>query len=221
MTMSTTATLMTTMTALTVADSLTPTTRSAVTAAVTSTAGTLKTAVTGPRPPPDDRTRRGAESGRKAQAQLAEQRHEVAGPPDGDRGRAEGVLQHQVPADDPRDQLAERRIGVGVGRAGDRNAGSELGITERGEPARDAREHHREHDGRPGVRRGRLTGQDEDAGADDGADAEHGELARPEHAGQACAVRAELLRLNLFDGLGGEKGHQHAPPPACAEPMKS
>src|SRR5262249_50737841 len=46
MTMSTTATLMTTIAALTDADSLTPTINSAVTATVMSTAGRLKTAVT-------------------------------------------------------------------------------------------------------------------------------------------------------------------------------
>ena len=40
----------------------------------------------------------------------------------------------------------------------------------------------------PGVGRGGLPGQDEDAGADDGADAEHDELARAEHARQAAAV---------------------------------
>src|SRR5262245_6183904 len=50
MTMSTTATLITTMAALTEADSLTPTMSSAVTATVTKTAGRLKTAVTGSAP---------------------------------------------------------------------------------------------------------------------------------------------------------------------------
>src|SRR6478672_11075965 len=49
-TISTTATLITTTTALAEADSLTPKTRSAVTAIVTSTAGTLKMAVTGSPP---------------------------------------------------------------------------------------------------------------------------------------------------------------------------
>src|SRR5262249_53019930 len=49
-TVSTTPSLSTTMTALTVADSLTPKMSSAVTAAVTSTAGRLNTAVTGSAP---------------------------------------------------------------------------------------------------------------------------------------------------------------------------
>ncbi len=218
MTISTTATLMTTITALTVADSLTPRISSAVTATVMSTAGRLKTAVTGS-PPATVTSVPGAalSAAGKLHAQLTEQRHEIAGPADGDRGGAERVLEDQVPADDPGDELAERRVGIGVGRAGDRHARSELRVAERRQHARQPGQDHRQHDRRPGIRRRGLAGQHEDAGADDGADAEHDELARPQHAGQTASMAFELFRLNVFNGLGRKNRHQDTPAPAWVE----
>ena len=138
-TISTTATLMTTMTELTVADSLTPKMSSAVTATVTSTAGRLNTAVTGSPPATaTTRPRCGAQRGWETQAQLAEQRDEIARPADGHRRGTERVLEDQIPADDPGDELAERGVAIGVGRAGDRNARRELRIAERRQHARRA-----------------------------------------------------------------------------------
>ena len=72
-------------------------------------------------------------------AEARQQRLEVVAPADRDGDVADGVLDDQVPADDPGDQLAERRVGVGVGGAGDRHHRRELGVAERGEPAGDAR----------------------------------------------------------------------------------
>ena len=56
---------------------------------------------------------------------------------------AEGVLEDEVPADDPGDQLAERRVGVGVGRPGDGDHAGELGVAEAGEGADDSHQHQR------------------------------------------------------------------------------
>src|SRR5215208_5379252 len=126
MTTSTMPTLMTTMIAFTVADSLTPTMSRAVTATVISTAGRLKTAVAVP-PPASCTIVPGAE--------LMQQRDETAGPADRDRRRAERVLEDQVPADDPGDELAERRVGVGIGGTGDRHGGGKFGIAQRGQHA--------------------------------------------------------------------------------------
>ena len=50
------------------------------------------------------------------------------------------VLEHQVPADDPRDELAHRRVAVRVRRAGDRDHARELGVAEAGEAAGEAGE---------------------------------------------------------------------------------
>ena len=63
--------------------------------------------------------------------EAAQQRREVVAPRDRDGDVADGVLEDQVPADDPGDELAERRVGVGVGAAGLRNHRRQLGVAER------------------------------------------------------------------------------------------
>jgi len=79
-----------------------------------------------------------------------------------------GILEHQVPADDPGEELAKRGVGIRVCAAGDRNGGSELGVAERGKRTADAREHEREHEPGAGELIGGQPGENEDAGADDG-----------------------------------------------------
>jgi hypothetical protein len=98
---------------------------------------------------------------------------DVAAP--ADRRHREAVLDQQVPADDPGDDLAERRVGVRVRRARDRDGRGQLGVAERREDAGDRGEDEAEDDRRPGVA-DRLADDDEDAGADDPADAEGGEV---------------------------------------------
>ena len=104
---------------------------------------------------------------------------EVLAPGDGDRGRADGVFEHQVPADDPRHQLAHRRVGVGVGAARDRNHRRELGVAEAGERAAEAGDEERERHRRAGAIGDGGRGSDEEAGADDRADAERDERPGP------------------------------------------
>ena len=111
------------------------------------------------------------------------------------------------------DQLAERRVGVGVGRAGDRHHRRELGVAERREAAGDRREHEREDDRRAGAQvlgpaGGRRADRREDAGADDRADAERGELQRTEGALQLMAAALGIgnqpgERLDAKDGRHG------------------
>src|SRR6266550_4482188 len=52
-----------------------------------------------------------------------------------DRHVANGVLKNQVPADNPRNQLAHGCVGVGVGAARNRNHGSEFRVTQSGKSA--------------------------------------------------------------------------------------
>ena len=106
-------------------------------------------------------------------------------PADGDRRDRDGVLEDQVPADDPRDELAERRVRVRVGAARDRDRRCQLGVGERGERARDAGEDEDEDDRRPGVA-DRLADDHEDAGADDRADAERGQVEQADGALEAA-----------------------------------
>ena len=88
-------------------------------------------------------------------AEVAEEADDVAGPADGDGGRADRVFEDQVPADDPGDELAQRRIGIGVGAAGNRDDGGHLRVAEAGKGAGKAAKHEGECDGRAGVGRRR------------------------------------------------------------------
>ena len=111
----TTATLITTITAFTRADSRMPITSSAVAAVEIRIAGRLKSAVTvraiGQH---DGRARGGAEERWKRDPEVGEKGDDVAGPPHRHRGGAKRVLEHQIPADDPGDELTERRVSIGV-----------------------------------------------------------------------------------------------------------
>src|SRR5262249_36422922 len=115
------------------------------------------------------------------------------------------VLEDEIPADDPGDELAKRRIAVGVSATGDGNHARELGVTEAGEGAGDAGEDHGEDEARSGVVSSDVAGEDEDAGADDGADAEEEEGAGAERA-------VEVFGLGVgdeaSDGFAGGEGHE-------------
>ena len=150
---------------------------------------------------------------RQVDAEAAEQRVEVAAPGDGDGDVADRVLEDQIPADDPRDQLAERRVRIRVGAARLRNHRRQLRVAERRKPADGAEQDEREDQRGPGRRADDLAvgpdfagrrGADrrEDAGADHGADRQHHQIARAEHALQRCCRRR---RLQSLDRLAGEE----------------
>jgi hypothetical protein len=141
------------------------------------------------------------------QSELIEQRDEVAGPADRDGGRAERIFEDQIPPDHPGDELAERGVGVGVGGTGDRHRRGELGIAQGREHARQARQHHGEDDRGTGVGCRGLAGQNEDAGADDGADTQHDQLPGAEHALENGAPLSSLFSGDRFDGLRRKNGH--------------
>ena len=107
---STAASLIATIAALKRALSRTPTTSSTMIASTMITAGRLMTAP-------------GAAAGAavihvgSATPNPARMPLQVAAPADRDGHRADRVLEDQVPADHPREELAERGVGVGVGAA--------------------------------------------------------------------------------------------------------
>ena len=72
----------------------------------------------------------GGELRRQMEMQLLQQAYEVSRPTGSNGGRAEGILEHQVPADDPSHQFAQGGIAVGIGGAGNGDDGCELGIAE-------------------------------------------------------------------------------------------
>src|SRR6476660_3415130 len=89
----------------------------------------------------------------------------VLAPGDGDGRRGYGILEDQIPSDDPGDQLAHRGVGIGVSAAGERNHGGKLGVTKTGKCAAEAGNDEGENDGwtrTVGDRRGRP---DKKAGA--------------------------------------------------------
>src|SRR5687768_5367126 len=183
-TISTTAPLITTTTLLTVTDSRTPNSSSAVTMTVTSTAGRLKTAVTGS--PPGTFTSVPGAAASAAGKLMPSCDSRVTKLPDQPTATVAAPRAYSRIRSHPMTQATNspRRVGVGVGRSRQRDTRGELGVTERGEDAGQPREHHGDDDRRPGVCRRSLAGEHEDAGADDRPDAEHDQLARPEDAAQ-------------------------------------
>ena len=118
---------------------------------------------------------------RQVDPDRIEQSADKAGPADRDGRCAEGIFEDQGPAHQPGDELTHHRVGVSVSGAGDWHHRGELGIAERGKGADHAGDHEADHHARAGLLRGR-GGQHENAGADDGANAEQGQLEGPEGA---------------------------------------
>ncbi len=103
--------------------------------------------------------------------------------------------------------FAERRVGIGVGAAGDRDHRGELGVAEARERAAEAGDQERDDQRRAGVVGGGRAGQHEDAGADDGADAEQHQRARVERAVQFVARLVGFVQF--ADGLGRKQAMRH------------
>jgi hypothetical protein len=117
-----------------------------------------------------------SDRGRPAEAYLLQEQGRVGGPSLRYDACPQHQLQQQVPADDPGEDLTKGEVGERVRRAGHRHGRGELRITECGQTATDRGKHEGERDTRPGEFLGRAAGQGEDAGADDHADAEDGQV---------------------------------------------
>src|SRR5581483_373601 len=140
----------------------------------------------------------GGPHGKLGVRDAAPERDEVVAPRDGDGGRADGVLQDQRPAQDPRQRLAQRAVRVAVGAAAGGDGGGQLGVGQAGEAADGAHEDEGPDD--VGARDlGAQARVDEDARADDGADAQEREV----QGAQALLDRlGRVVRLG-DDVLGG------------------
>ena len=145
-----------------------------------------------------------------ATPKFLQQRREVIAPRDRDRDVADGVFENQIPADDPRHQLAERGVRVGVGAAGLRNHRGELRVAQAGQRAGAAEQQERKHQRRPGalpdhlavgadLTGGRGADRAENAGADHGADRQHDQIAGAE--GPLQALLACVSSTNAAIGL--------------------
>ena len=90
--------------------------------------------------------------------QPVEKVHDVRGKAHAHGHVGAGIFQDQIPADDPRDQLAHGGVGVGVGRTRNGDHGREFGITEAGQRADNGDQHQRKRDRRPRSRAARQRG---------------------------------------------------------------
>src|SRR5689334_16905714 len=112
----------------------------------------------------------------------------MSAPPDGYRGRAKRVFQNQVPPDDPRNQLTQGCVGVGVGAPSNRNQRGKFRIAETGEAAGNAGQHEGNQNTGPRELRRSLSGDHEYPGANDGSNAERDQIQRPKGAPQSVSV---------------------------------
>ena len=105
-------------------------------------------------------------------AEIGQQAAKIARPADCDGRGGDAIFQHQIPADEPAEKAAHGGVGIGVGAAGDRDHRGHFGVAQPREEAADPGDDERDDDGRAGMLGGRRAGDDEDARADDGADAQ-------------------------------------------------
>src|SRR5262249_47361795 len=82
---------------------------------------------------------------RKRNVKTRKQLVEIAGPANRDRDVADGVLEHQVPADYPRHQFSQRRLGITVRGTGYWDDSRHLRKTKRSESANHSGNHKRKH----------------------------------------------------------------------------
>ena len=172
-----------TIAALNRADSLMPITRMTVMASIITPAGRLTTAPVQWRSEiPVPAIGALAHSARIGDAELVQQIEEVTRPARRHGGGGNAEFQHHVPADEPGHEPAHGGIGVGIGAAGLRDHRRQFGIAERGEETAGGGDQEGKQHRRAGMLGGDRAGDDEDAGADGGADPDQGEMHRPQRA---------------------------------------
>ena len=136
---------------------------------------------------------------REMNAETAEQTDRVAGPADSHGRGAHAIFEDQIPADDPGEDLADGRVGIGVGASRSGDHGGQFGVAEADEGACDAGQDKRQDDRGPRVTGRRLAGQHEDAGADDAADAQADERERAERLGETPPRPSPLAAMAASD----------------------
>src|SRR5208337_3665856 len=122
--------------------------------------------------------RRAKKGRRKADPDGPEEGVEVPGPADCHRRDRKTVFENEIPADDPRPDLAERDVAVGIGAPGKRDQGGKFSIAERSKEAGNTGNNERKRKCITGVQSRDKTGQDKYSHTDDAPDAEHDEVKR-------------------------------------------
>jgi hypothetical protein len=137
---------------------------------------------------------RSRQHGRNRQVHVREQAHEITRPTNRDRGRRQTVFEQQQQPHDPGRALPHGGIGVGIGRAGHRQRGRKLGVTERHEGAEQPGDDERDHDRGAGKLGRGASGQHEDARPDDASNAQKHEVQRAQRPFELTMC---VLCLNL------------------------
>src|ERR1051326_6254983 len=115
---------------------------------------------------------------RKLDSEPMQQLYHVTGPTYRDSGRSDGILDHEVPSDDPCQQLAHGGVGIGISAPRTRDHGGKLAVAHARKGATDSRHYERDHH-----RRARMIGRGDpgerkQTSADDGADAQSNQVER-------------------------------------------
>ena len=134
---------------------------------------------------------------------VADELVEVLRPAHRDGRARHAPFEQQAGADAHGHELAERRVGVGVRRPGDRHGAGQFGVTDCGQAGDDSGDHERPDDRGPCHWHG-LAEDEEDAGADRAADADRRETPQSDRA-------FELAGPGVGAGFGGHLLHRLAP----------
>jgi hypothetical protein len=137
------------------------------------------------------------------QPELGNHALKVSRPAIGNRGRADRVLENQIPADHPGEQLAERCVGIGVGRSGHWHHRRKFGVAQRRENAGHAGEDVGKHQRGTGHIVGGGARRDENPGANHRANPQTGQLDRTEDPAQT--ILALHFLQQLFERLRREQ----------------
>jgi hypothetical protein len=134
---------------------------------------------------------------------------QVVGPADGGGAAGQPVFQQQAGGDDEGGELAHGGVGEGIRGAGRRHAVRQFGVAQRRQAGGDGRQQERQHDRRAGLRH-RFDHGEEDAGADGGADADHGQREQAERTVQAdtsklAGTRVMAILALALQGLGSQQ----------------
>ena len=115
-----------------------------------------------------------------------------------DRGRAgrQAILQQQAGRHHEGGELAHGGVGEGIRGTGGRHAVGQLGVAQRGQAGGDRGDQEGQHDRRAGLGHG-FDHREEDAGADGGADPDHGQREQPERPAEADTMGLPLVELAL------------------------
>src|SRR5438309_6452803 len=142
---------------------------------------------------------------RKLNAEVAEEAEQVTAPSRSHGSRAEGVFQHQVPADDPGKYLTERCVAIGISRAGNGDGGSKFRIAQSGKHAARCGQNERKDDGWSGKLRRRGSSKNKDSRADNCANTESDQVVDAERPLEAVLASFMGFTEDEFQRFGGEQ----------------